>query len=205
MTDKDRTHPRSPSARSPLPSWLYFLWRFVAHPDKLASIVPSSGALGRLVAAGIRRAEDEFVLELGAGTGPITHALLASGTPAEKLIAVEIDGQLARYLRGTYPDITVIEGDALTIERHLDPAVIGKIGTVVCGLPISLFPPAQQRALAGVMFSLMPAGQRFLVYSFRLGSPVQQKEAGVVGERLAFTLRNVPPASVWAYSARSGD
>lgn len=188
--------PRGTRQRSA--SWLHF-WRFLTHPNRLASITPSSKTLGRLVAEQVCRLEGEFVVELGAGTGAITRAVLASGIPAKKLIAVEIDEHMVRFLRRTYPDVTVIEGDALDIKQFLSPSVIGRVGTVICGIPASLLPLEKERELAAAIFSLMPAGRRFLAYSYRLASPLPADEVGLVGKRLAFTFRNFPPASVWGY------
>lgn len=204
MTVKDRTFPDALRARRPSAIRLY-LRSFLAHPDRLASIAPSSATLGRLVAEQVRRSGNEFVVELGPGTGAITAALLRAGVPAERLIAVEIDDHMADFLRTVYPDITVIQGDAFRLEQILPVSVIGKVGTVVCGLPASLLPAERQRELARVMFSLMPAGRRFLAYSYRVASPFQEGPAGIAGTRVAFTLRNLPPASVWAYEpAASG-
>lgn len=184
--------------RQPSASWLHF-WRFLTHPNRSASLIPSSETLSRLVADQVRRVEGEFVVELGAGTGAITRAILASGIPPRKLIAVEIDKLMARFLHRAYPDITVIEGDALDIKQILAPSVIGRVGTVICGIPVSLLPLEQERDLAAAVFSLMPAGRRFLAYSYRLASPLPEEKIGLVGKRLAFTLRNFPPASVWGY------
>jgi phosphatidylethanolamine/phosphatidyl-N-methylethanolamine N-methyltransferase len=157
MTGEFRTLATSTGTRRRSASRLH-LWRFLTHPNRLASLTPSSDTLSRLVAEQVRRRGDEFVVELGAGTGAVTRALLASGVPASKLIAVEIDDRMARFLRGTYPDITVIEGDALDLARSLAPPVIGSVGTVICGIPASLLPPERQRELAAVMFSLISAG-----------------------------------------------
>src|SRR5271163_1519734 len=45
-----------------------FFRRWIANPLQMGSVVPSSSALCRLVAAQVRRAEGEIVVELGAGT-----------------------------------------------------------------------------------------------------------------------------------------
>jgi len=203
MTSGQRTLAESMGTRQRSASWLHF-WRFLTHPNRLASLTPSSESLSRLVVEQVRRVEDEFVIELGAGTGAVTHAMLASGIPARKLIAVEIDEQMARFLRGTYPDITVIEGDALDIKQVLPQSVIGRVGTVICGIPASLLPIEQKRELVALIFSLMPAGHRFLAYSYRLASPLPEEEVGLVGRRLAFTLWNFLPASVWGYVPETG-
>ncbi|GAB4366333.1 MAG: methyltransferase domain-containing protein [Kiloniellaceae bacterium] len=189
------------SARPQTEGWLYFR-RFLKHPARLASLTPSSQALGRLVAQQVRRAADEYVVELGCGTGAITRALLAAGVPPERLIAVDVDGELLAVLRAEFPAITALECDAAEIARHLPPAVVGKVGTVICGIPVSLLPRPQQRALIDAMFALMPPGRRFLAYTHRQASPLPRRELGIEGERLARTLRNLPPASVWGYAPR---
>ena len=195
---EDRTLTEASGTRPRSASWLHF-WRFVTHPNRFASIIPSSRTLSRLVADQVCRFKGEYVVELGAGTGVVTRALLASGIPANKLIAVEIDAQMARFLRDTYPDVSVIEGDALNLGKILPPSVIGNVGTVVCGIPASLLPLEQERELVTAIFSLMPAGRRLLAYSYRLASPLPEEKLGLLGERLVFTLRNIPPVSVWGY------
>jgi len=189
------------SARPPAEGWLYFR-RFLKHPARLASLTPSSQALGRAVAQQVRRGADEYVVELGCGTGAITRALLAAGVPPQRLIAVDVDGELLAVLRQEFPDITVLECDAAELSKHLPPAVVGKVGTVICGIPISLLPRPKQRAMIDEMFALMPPGRRFLAYTHRQSSPLPRRELNLEGERLARTLRNLPPASVWGYAPR---
>ena len=75
---------------------------------------------------------------------------------------------------------------------------------MICGLPVSLMPRERQAELVAKMLALMPPGRRFLAYSHRLTSPLPATSLGLEGERLAFTLRNLPPASVWGYRARGG-
>ncbi len=48
-----------------------FFRRWLANPLQMGSIIPSSGALCRRVVRHTRRAADEAVLELGAGTGVV--------------------------------------------------------------------------------------------------------------------------------------
>lgn len=198
LFDQDKLIDRI-SARAPAPGWLYFR-RFLKHPARLASLTPSSQALGRAVAQQVRRGKDEYVVELGCGTGAITRALLAAGVPPQRLIAVDVDAELLAVLREEFPDITVLECDAAELTQHLPPSVVGKVGTVICGIPVSLLPRSKQRALIDEMFALMPPGRRFLAYTHRQASPLPRRELGLEGERLARTLRNLPPASVWGYA-----
>src|SRR3546814_7539180 len=79
---------------------------------------------------------------------------------------------------------------------------LGKVGTVICGIPVSLLPRPAQRRIIDEMFALMPPGHRFLAYTHRPDSPLPRRELGLQGKRLARTLRNLPPASVDRKSTR---
>lgn len=202
MVDEGRAALGPIATRRVSPRWLHFR-RFLAHPIRLAAVTSSSGMLSRLVAEQVRAGDDGVVVELGAGTGAVTRALLAAGVPADRLIAAEIDQEMAQFLRAAYPDVTVVEGCAFKIKELLPPAATGRVGAVICGVPVSLLPFEQQRELVSVMLSLLPPGRSFLMYTHRLGSPLPASKLGLVGKRVAFTLRNFPPASVWAFRAES--
>ena len=56
-----------------------FFRRWLANPLQMGSVVPSSAALCQRIVKHTTRAADEAVLELGAGTGVVSRALLAGG------------------------------------------------------------------------------------------------------------------------------
>src|SRR5271165_2086853 len=117
-----------------------FFRRWLANPLQMGSVVPSSSALCDRIVRHTRRAENEVVVELGAGTGVISRALLRSGMPAERLIVVEIVPDMARHLRHVLPGVLVIEGDARALPDLLPPHWHGRVGTVICGIPLVLLP-----------------------------------------------------------------
>src|SRR3546814_11886907 len=88
------------------------------------------------------------------------------------------------------PAIPVSVCDAARITQCLPPEVVGKVGTVICGIPISLLPRPAQRRIIEEMFALMPPGHRFLVYTHRPDSPLPRRDLGLRGARLARTLRS---------------
>jgi 23S rRNA (adenine-N6)-dimethyltransferase len=61
---------------------------------------------------------DELVLDLGAGSGRLTAALARA---AGRVVAVELDARLAASLRGRWPNVEVIEGDASAVELPSEP------------------------------------------------------------------------------------
>ena len=176
-----------------------FFRRWLANPLQMGSIVPSSPALCRRIVANVRRAEDEIVLELGAGTGVISQALLDGGVPPSRLYVVEIVSGMARHLRDVLPGVTVIEGDARLLPTLLPSHWRGKVGTVICGVPLVLLPKAEQRRFIDAIEAVAP-GRGFLHYSYCVTSPLPWKSHRLDAKREAWTPLNFPPASVWRYT-----
>jgi phosphatidylethanolamine/phosphatidyl-N-methylethanolamine N-methyltransferase len=192
-----------PTARvpeeDPVANRAMFFRRWLANPLQMGSIIPSSPALCARVVRHTRRAPDEFVLELGAGTGVISAALLAGGAPPERLIVVEIVPAMAGHLRTVLPGVTVIEGDARDLKQLIPAGLHGRIGTVVCGIPLVLLPKPMQARFITAIESVAP-GRGFLHYSYCATSPLPARAHGLNGKREAWTPLNFPPASVWRYT-----
>ena len=178
---------------------LMFLRRWAANPLQMGSIVPSAPALCKRVARQIRRTPDQYVLELGAGTGVISKALLDSGLPPEKLFVVEIVHDMAEHLRRVLPGVNVIEGDARDLATLLPEHVRGNIGSVVCGVPLVLLPVPMQRRFIDAIEAVAP-GVGFLHYSYCITSPLPYQKHKLTAVREEWTPRNFPPASVWRYT-----
>lgn len=177
-----------------------FFRRWVANPLQMGSVIPSSPALCRRVAAQTRLAPDEIVLELGAGTGVISRALLDSGLPPERLFVVEIVPDMVAHLRSVLPAaVNVIEGDARELASLIPHQWHGRIGTVVCGIPLVLLPLAQQRRFIDAIEAVAP-GRGFLHYSYCVTSPLPAEKHAMTAKREAWTPLNFPPASVWRYT-----
>jgi phosphatidylethanolamine/phosphatidyl-N-methylethanolamine N-methyltransferase len=176
-----------------------FLRRWLANPLQMGSVVPSAPALCRRVVAQVRLEADEGVVELGAGTGVISRALLAGGIAPERITVVEIVPDMASHLAETLPGVTVIQGDARALPDLLPPHRRGRVGTVVCGIPLVLLPVAEQRRFIDAMAAVAP-GRGFLHYSYCVTSPLPWRKHGLVAKREAWTPLNFPPASVWRYT-----
>lgn len=177
--------------------WLFFR-RWFANPLQMGSVIPSSPALCRRLVAQTRWASDEVVIELGAGTGVISRALIDSGLPPERLFVVEIVPDMARHLRRILPGVNVIEGDANALPQLIPAQWHGKVGTVVCGIPMVLMPLHEQRRLIDAIEAVAP-GRGFLHFSYCATSPLPWQKHALTARREAWTPLNFPPASVWRY------
>ena len=76
----------------------------MTNPRPMGAACPSSPELARRVARLVGKSPDHFVLEIGAGTGAITAALLRDCVPAQRLIAVERSPSLVRQLQDRETD-----------------------------------------------------------------------------------------------------
>ena len=80
---------------------------------------------------------DDHILEIGGGLGILTEAILAK---TDNLTIIERDPILAKYLERTYPDINVIQGDALKVPWPENVKV-------VANLPYSISSPIIEKIL----------------------------------------------------------
>ncbi|HZD25941.1 MAG TPA: rRNA adenine N-6-methyltransferase family protein, partial [Alphaproteobacteria bacterium] len=80
-----------------------FLSRWLRAPLSTGAVTPSGRALARLMAAQIDPEADGHVIELGAGTGAITRALLDAGVDCRRLVLIEKDPVLHGLLSRRYP------------------------------------------------------------------------------------------------------
>ena len=178
---------------------MLFIRRWMANPLRMGSLVPSSAALCRLVVKQAWPEPGKGVLELGSGTGVMARALLAGGLPPDRLIVVEIDPGLAACLRTTLPGVTVLEGDARRLVEFLPEAWRGRIGSVICGVPLVLLAKPEQARFIGAIDAVAP-GRGFLHYSYCVTSPLPSRHHNLTARREAWTPLNLPPASVWRYT-----
>ena len=178
---------------------LLFLKRWIRHPIRLGAVIPSSPALTGLVARNVELRPGGIVLELGGGTGCLTRKLLDSGIPEDKLYVLELDPELCAYLKNALPNVNVIQGDACDLPKLIPKKYIGKVSTVISGMPMTTMPIEVQRKIIDASFSVMDDKGDLLQYTYRPISPLPAARLGLVKQRVGVTFRNLPPATVWRY------
>jgi phospholipid N-methyltransferase len=147
---------RTPPGR---PDWLLFFSKFLRHGRDIASFVPSSIWLAREVVKDIDFGAAQCVVELGAGTGPITAQLLRLAPPTCRVVVIERDADFCARLRERFPAADVVQADALELERLLDARGIRQVDHFLCGLPLPSFPRENRdRMLAAARRRLKPDG-----------------------------------------------
>ena len=189
----------SQSIKSSRSETLLFLKRWIRHPIRLGAVIPSSPALTGLVARNVELRPGGIVLELGGGTGRLTRKLLDSGIPEDKLYVLELDPELCAYLKNALPNVNVIQGDACDLPKLIPKKYIGKVSTVISGMPMTTMPIEVQRKIIDASFSVMDDKGDLLQYTYRPISPLPAARLGLVKQRVGVTFRNLPPATVWRY------
>src|SRR5258708_6493378 len=97
-----------------------FLKNIITTPRTMGTVWPSSKQLAKEMASHVSMDGKGGVVELGAGTGPITEALLMHGVDPKRIIAVEYLPNFVDKLRQRFPQIQVIKGDAVNLNYFLD-------------------------------------------------------------------------------------
>ena len=187
-----------PGSSHPIANLPLFLRRWLADPLQMGSIVPSSRTLSSRIARLAAADGDGVVLEIGAGTGVISRALLEAGIAPERLVMVEIVPDMAEHLRESLPGATVLCADAFALPQHLPERFAGRVSSVICGIPLVLLPIERQRLFVEGVERVAP-GLGFLLYTYCITSPLPYRKLGLSARREAWTPRNFPPASVWRY------
>lgn len=174
-----------------------FFRQWLRSPKSMGSVIPSSRALARAVAKEVVRRPGEAIVELGGGTGAISDGLLESGVPRDKLVIVELDGELHSYLKQRFAGVRVVRGDATRLNDILAQQGIDRVSTVVCGIPMVTMSPEFQRAIVEASFRSMGTDGLFLQYSYSPVPPIRARKLGYEMRLAHYVLRNIPPATVW--------
>jgi 23S rRNA (adenine-N6)-dimethyltransferase len=88
-----------------------------------------SSGLARAIVRDAGVADGDLVVDAGAGSGMLTRPLLAAGA---RVVAIELDGELAGRLRRACPAATVVEADIRAVQWPREPF------RVVANLPFAL-------------------------------------------------------------------
>jgi len=167
--------------------------------------------LVRLVAAAGEIAAGDVVIEVGPGTGTLTEELLAS--PAARVVAVEIDRDLAALLRERHAAnerFQLIEGDALSGKHELNAELLAAVAAanvthapavrLVANLPYNIASP--------LVIELLLAGVQTLAFTVQKEVADRLRAAAggdaygpltVMAQLLAKVelLRTLPPQAFW--------
>lgn len=182
-----------------------FLSAWLRNPLQTGSLLPSGSSLARAMAAQVDP-ESGMVVELGAGTGVITRALIARGITPQQLVLVEKDPVLFGMLKRHFPEATVLCGDATHLKGLLRRAGVGQPSALVSSLPLLSMRCLTRTRILSQMFKVLAGRGSLVQFTYSPLPPISNAlvaSLGVTGARVARVLLNLPPASVWVYAGRA--
>jgi phosphatidylethanolamine/phosphatidyl-N-methylethanolamine N-methyltransferase len=176
-----------------------FLRSLLRSPATVGAVIPSSPGLSQMMVSQVDP-NSAAVLEIGAGTGPVTRAILDRGLEPERLFVIERDPNLVAYLRRRFPRVRVMCGDALHAKRILADASVPPVSTIVSSLPIrNLNDRKMMRTVKGILNAMAPGGQ-LIQFTYAPSCPIPSRRLGLRAERLGRVWMNIPPATVWRFN-----
>ncbi len=158
------------------------------------------------MAAQVDTARQGTVVELGAGTGAVTRALLERGISRDRLVVVEHNAAFCRRLRAKFADVCVLQGDAGNLQSLLAEQGVSRIGAVISSLPLLSLRGSVQDAVLKDSFGILEGDGAFVQFTYGLVSPIagtRLRTLGLEGRLVERVWRNLPPASVWCYTSRT--
>ncbi|HWJ72672.1 MAG TPA: rRNA adenine N-6-methyltransferase family protein [Kaistia sp.] len=176
-----------------------FLRNWIGRPLTTGAVSPSGKALTKLMASFVDPLDDLPVVELGPGTGVVTQALLERGVAPGRIASIEYNPDFCGLLRGRFPGVRIIQGDAYAFNTTLQGIVEGPVSAVVSSLPLFTRPPEARRQLIVEALERMPVGRPLIQFSYALVPPVAAEPGRFTVEHTHWVVMNLPPARVWLY------
>ncbi len=187
-------------------TWNAYLAAALRSPQGVGTVTPSSRALAARLAAVVRlSAGPQVVVEVGAGAGEVTEAIVERAGQGATVIAIERDPELADRLRARELGVDVVTADALTLPALLADRGLSQVDALVSVLPFALLPLEQQRRLLDVFAGALHPDGVFTAAAYSSGyrTPTAHRFRGelhrafdeVVPTRT--TWRNLPPAMTY--------
>ena len=174
-----------------------FFRELISNPRAIGAACPSSRGLARRMASYVSPDSNGLVVELGAGTGVVTAALLERGIAPERIIPVERSPEMAHFLSRRFPGLPVLCGDAgrlkdLLRERVGDRAA--SVSHVVSSLPLRSIPQEVVRAIMDQLNQILGRDGSYIqfTYDIRHSAPCLLPDFARISSKVIWL--NIPPA-----------
>ncbi|UXN57725.1 phospholipid N-methyltransferase PmtA [Phyllobacterium zundukense] len=165
----------------------------------VGAVIPTSIHTARRMASVINPRSGMPVLELGAGTGVITKAILERGINPRQLVSVEYSQDFYDGLTQRFPGVDFRLGDAFALDDVLSDLKGEQFDCVVSAVPLLSFPMERRVGLLEGLLDRIPAGRPVIQITYGPLSPVIKMPDRYVVSHYDFVIRNIPPAQLWTY------
>ena len=181
-----------------------FFIRYIRSPRNTGAVCPSSRFLARKMAmsAGVSANElketNSLIVELGAGTGAVTKALIDVGF-AKNLVSVEFDSSLYEILVQKYPSVRILHANAEFLSEALGDDS-KRVSAIISSLPLLSLPKECVANIISQIEETLQSGGKYVQYTYKIfgsNKNVCFKNMRLVSSSIV--LANIPPARVDVY------
>ncbi len=196
-------------------SFKTFAVEALANYKTTGAVAPSSRYLARAMLLPLTLRPGCVVVELGAGTGVMTQALLDILPADGALFAFEINGRFYEYLKKKFSDkrLVLLKTRAEHLKKELHKRGYEHVDAIVSSLALGFFSDSERRALLDSFVPLMDDNSVYTQYQyiqgleltngrfrrFNIQSLLRQYFYSV---QCNTVWRNIPPAFVFACRKR---
>ncbi len=173
---------------------LKFFMRFMRNWKDIGTPIPSSPTASKKMADPVDFGSARIVVELGAGSGPITKELLKRLHPESRLFVFERIKDFADLIRDfNDPRLTVINDSAEKLEQILKSYGVEKVDAVISTLPLAMMDKEVKENIFIAISKILRPGSPYVQIQYSLFSRRELKKI-FSKVNLRFTLLNFPPA-----------
>ncbi len=173
------------------------MWARIHSWFRVGALAPSSHVLAERMAQAVPF-DARVIIELGAGTGSITRALLKHVRYDAVIIAVEELPVRVEELR-TIKDsrLVIVCGNAMSISAILSQCGFDHADCVVSGLPLSTLPRQEEHVILAATLAVLSPGGVFVQFQYFLSSFAAIYHYFPYLSVVSWVLWNLPPAFVY--------
>jgi phospholipid N-methyltransferase len=154
----------------------------------MAALVPSGG--------------NGLIIEVGAGTGSVTQAMLQQGIVPERMLVLERSPVFCRVLRKKFPQLNIVQGDAAQLASYVPKGL--RVDAVVSSLPLMSLPHAVRTAVIEQIRILLHPGSCVVQFTYALWARSPFRRAGYTCDCRRIIFRNMPPARLERFTLARG-
>ena len=165
----------------------------------VGALLPTSAITARRMASVIDTSSGLPVLELGAGTGVITKAIIERGVAPHNLVSIEYASHFCDLLRKRFSGVDVRNGKVFELDTVLADRRGQIFDSVISAVPMLSFPLERRIALMKALLSRIPRGRPVVQITHGPMSPLPAMPEIYTIAHFDFVMRNLPPAQLWLY------
>lgn len=182
-------------ARTGIALFLRELWK---NPAAAGAPWPSSRHLAKKMAERVPMSTDGLVVELGAGTGAVTQALLDQGVAPSRLLLVERSPALFKHLSKRFPELRIALADAGDLHALLPPDT--QVAALVSSIPLRSLSFENSEKIVQHWREIVAPGTPLIQFTYALVGPLRHLSSRFALRDTAIAWVNFPPARVVTFA-----